>query len=165
MERGSGLAERLEEIKHPLASPSTPCVLVCLCYLPYQCGERYAWCEESQQCIMQRVRCSIMWGVGCGKSSYFCWQGNVCLPKSVPCNGYCTQYYKRVDQMSCAFDQDLLIREKEENKDSKPGGTLAPLVTIMLLVCAAIVLVLVSFRKHIMDQVERMRRKKPVEER
>ena len=37
-----------------------------------ECWERYAWCEESQQCIMARVKCSIMWGVGCGKSSYFC---------------------------------------------------------------------------------------------
>ena len=106
-----------------------------------------------------------MWGVGCGKSSYFCWQGNVCLPKSVPCNGYCTQYYKRIDQMSCAFDQDLLIGDKEEIKGTNPGGTLSPLVTIMLLVCATFVGVLISFRKHIMEQVERMRRRKPVEER
>ena len=36
---------------------------------------------------IQGVKCSVMWGVGCGKSSYFCWRGNVCLPKSVACNG------------------------------------------------------------------------------
>ena len=36
---------------------------------------------------MQGAKCAVMWGVGCGRSSYFCWRGNVCLPRSLPCNG------------------------------------------------------------------------------
>ena len=50
-------------------------------------SEGYSWCPESQQCIPPGVKCAVMWGVGCGKSSFFCWRGNVCLPKSLPCNG------------------------------------------------------------------------------
>ena len=50
-------------------------------------SEGYSWCAESQQCIPPGVKCAVMWGVGCGKSSFFCWRGNVCLPKSLPCNG------------------------------------------------------------------------------
>ena len=37
--------------------------------------------------MMQGAKCAVMWGVGCGRSSYFCWRGNVCLPRSLPCNG------------------------------------------------------------------------------
>ena len=49
----------------------------------------YSWCSESQQCLPHGIKCRVLWGVGCGKSSYFCWRGNVCLPKSIPCNGNC----------------------------------------------------------------------------
>ena len=132
-----------------------------LCFSPYPGGERYAWCEESQQCIMQGVRCSIMWGVGCGKSSYFCWQGNVCLPRSVTCNGYCTKHYKRRDQMSCVFDPDEVISEKEDNKVKETGGTHAPVETIMF--CSffgTLIGVLFNFRNHIMDQVMAIKKRK-----
>ena len=47
----------------------------------------YSWCEESQQCLPHGIKCRVLWGVGCGDESYFCWRGNVCLPKSIPCNG------------------------------------------------------------------------------
>ena len=130
------------------------------------CWERYVWCEESQQCIMHKVKCSIMWGVGCGKSSYFCWQGNVCLPRSVPCNGYCTKHYRKKDRMSCVFDPDSLLQEEVEDNDTRTGGTLAPIITIVILMLSTVIgIIMMYFRKHIQQQIEKITKKKPREER
>jgi len=95
-------------------------------------SEGYSWCPESQQCIPPGVKCAVMWGVGCGKSSFFCWRGNVCLPKSLPCNGFCTKYYRLSDSSSCQFDPELVIPQPR-TEVRRSSGTLAPILTISLL--------------------------------
>ena len=109
--------------------------------------EGYSWCAESQQCIPPGVKCAVMWGVGCGKSSFFCWRGNVCLPKSLPCNGkslsdklpvsedilgFCTKHYRLSVSSSCQFDPELVIPQPR-TEVRRTSGTLAPILTISLL--------------------------------
>ena len=82
--------------------------------------EGYSWCSESQQCIPPGVKCAVMWGVGCGKSSFFCWRGNVCLPKSLPCNGNKTKYFRlRLSYQVRA--RDLIERAKRDLRETWGG--------------------------------------------
>lgn len=64
--------------------------------------------------------------------------GNVCLPKSVPCNGYCTGHYRLVDISGCQFDPGL-VRQARLAEPAHNQGTIAPLATITFLIVATIV--------------------------
>ena len=101
--------------------------------------------------IFQGVKCSVMWGVGCGKSSYYCWRGNVCLPKSVPCNGFCTKYYRMDDYSVCQFDPELVLspeRDKKKITVKKTAGSIAPIVTISLLIFFTAIVVSFWMLRH-----------------
>ena len=116
--------------------------------------------------IFQGVKCSVMWGVGCGKSSYYCWRGNVCLPKSVPCNGFCTKYYRMDEYSVCQFDPELVLSPERDKREplKKTAGTIAPIVTISLLILfTAIVVFLWMFRHKLGKFCSNKKSKTPAE--
>ena len=68
--------------------------------------------------------------------------------------------------MSCVFDPDSLLQEEVEDTDTKTGGTLAPLITIVLLMLGTLIgIIVMYFRKQIKQKLEKMTKKKSKNER
>ena len=64
------------------------------CFTSSTPGTSFFWCGESGQCLPPRSKCTVLSGDGCGPDSYFCWTGNVCQPRTIPCNFVCPPGYR-----------------------------------------------------------------------
>ena len=68
-------------------------------------------------------------GPGCGPGLYYCWKGNICLPTSLPCNGYCPALHRSTPLTAflnaiIRRDSGLILR-----CISSPAPPLAPLLS------------------------------------
>ena len=65
--------------------------------------------------------------------------------------------------MSCVFDPDSLLQEEVEDTDTKRGGTLAPLITIVVLMLFTLTGIIA--KNQIKQKLEKITKKKPRKER
>ena len=70
--------------------------------------------------------------------------GGDCQSRESCCLGFCTQYYRLSDSSSCQFDPELVIPEPR-NEVRRSSGTLAPILTISLLLLGTAIGLVIRF--------------------
>ena len=66
----------------------------------------------------------------------------------------------------CMFDPAEVVRgEQKDREGDKAGGTIAPIVTIMLLIMGTMLVIIIVFRGNIMNHLKGITKRKPKEER